>query len=162
MACPAGSIADGLGNAHCVQCASGQYSPLEGGTACSECDAVRFAFPELVLDFNMLILCVQGDYQPDSGSSSCMSCPPGSITTAAGQAECVQCEPGEYSMSAGGTDCTECASEEFNMWPAQHTCYPCNDNSDSVPFQRIKCLCDRGYYMLSDHALSQIMTKYVH
>ena len=96
---------------------------------------------------------IQGDYQPEIGSDSCMSCPVGSVAAGTANTECEPCPSGFFSQYAGGTECTECAEGQFNMISEQGTCHQCSENSHSVKTERDKCLCNEGYYMLSRHRL---------
>ena len=108
---------------------------------------------DLVLDPNRTRLTlhdIQGDYQPNEGSSSCLSCPEGSVADGFGNIECNPCKPGFFSQYEGGTECTECPHGQFNMVWGQKDCQLCNENSFSLKNERDKCLCDEGYYMLSD------------
>lgn len=103
--------------------------------------------------FRFPIPSIQGEHQPAKKQTSCSKCPAGTVADGSGNAQCTPCGPGGYSPSDGGTECTPCADLQFNMLSQQATCHRCGANSFSEEHARNQCLCEEGYYKLSESPL---------
>ena len=66
--------------------------------------------------------CPRGQYQPFSGSASCLDCPTGTVTSS-DRRLCKSCQPGEYVFNA--STCVSCPLATFAPVPLDNGCKPC-------------------------------------
>lgn len=72
---------------------------------------------------NFCVPCFAGQYQPNSGSTSCLSCQAGTIS-AGGATSCSACPPGQYSGVVAAS-CTACPLNTYNPNSGQGSCQQC-------------------------------------
>ena len=69
--------------------------------------------------------CGVGQFQDDSGATTCDSCSPGTFTNATGQTSCTSCGLGQFQDDAGATTCDSCNPGSFTNATGQTTCTSC-------------------------------------
>ena len=119
VSCRAGS-AGGNGDAPCVMCPSGWYSPGPGGSFCPQCPAGKYS---------------------GSNATSCDACVAGyadhdeNATTV-----CEVCEPGYFSVDEQAGSCTACGAGSYsNVSGTNNTCEHCPAGQFANGFPRLGC-----------------------
>lgn len=136
LACPSNTYSSALGSSQCTSCAPGTYtnlraarSPLQclncvrGTGNCTDCvpgeyqhltgqvrcEVVPAGYFSTSVKAEAPIPCELGTYQPNQGSSSCLTCNQGFVTDSIGATTCTQCPNTPFcSLSIGnkcGTGC---------------------------------------------------------
>ena len=126
--CSAGTFADVIGLAQCVDCPAGTFQSKSGASACDQCTPGSYCEAAAAA----MSLCTEGRYGSAPGlrsSSECDECPAGSLCPAgsvaptpcspgsaqplAGQGSCVPCAAGSYQGGSSATVCLQCAAGSY-------------------------------------------------
>nr|XP_006816609.1 PREDICTED: sushi, von Willebrand factor type A, EGF and pentraxin domain-containing protein 1-like [Saccoglossus kowalevskii] len=146
LTCPIGTYHDVTTNT-CTACAIGMYQDTEASTYCQQCPpntlttktrsktisaCVGFCQPGTFSKTGLetCILCPRGSYQPNNGSTSCISCEENLSTWTDGAVSAdyckVGCISGSYSET-GFMPCIPCQRGTYQPRGSQKSCIPCED-----------------------------------
>ncbi|GMI22615.1 hypothetical protein TeGR_g13788 [Tetraparma gracilis] len=131
-------------SAECDECPRGYtYDGKDGGrsectTDRTECSAGSFCRE------NIEITCLDGTFQPSTGSGSCLPCPQGTSTSrgAVSPGECTQCSAGEFQSTVSRTGneiCTDLPSPQCLAYPYTSV------EADKILVQTCNA-CNTGFY----------------
>ena len=98
--------------------------------------------------------CAAGQYQDQTGQSSCKSCEAGQ-EAAADALSCVDCEAGTYSDD--GTSCKQCADGSYQDQATQSSCKTCPEGFPIVNYENSGCQeCNAGtYYVANSYVIAE-------
>ena len=108
--------------------------------------------------------CPPGEYQDQSGQSSCKTCPSGQYQDDSGQSSCKSCAGGQYQDDSGQSSCKTCASTACGTGSTETT--SCSSASNRVCTPNV-CSCANGVAATGadctthgDHICSSCFSEY--
>ncbi len=110
--CEAGKSGPNVGLSTCVFCRSGKFANTESNTACSDCTAGRFAGANGTSA--ECTLCVEGQYNNDTGRTNCDACAQGQYASIPGSRFCLDCNEGKAAGGQGTHECTQCSKGKYS------------------------------------------------
>ena len=142
--CSAGTFADTIGLAQCVDCPAGTFQSKSGATACDPCTPGSYCEVAAAA----VSLCQVGTYSSAPGlssSSECMTCPAGS-SCLVGSVKPIPCRPGSVQPLAGQGTCMPCAAGSYQSESNAKACVACAAGSYCTEGAVVASPCTEGTY----------------
>jgi hypothetical protein len=126
-----------------ADCAHGQFPDLHG-LLCRACPNGWYG-----LDGLECIPCESGQFQNESGQTSCHQCAAGQSAESAVSNGCTSCDSGKYqneNTSTAYNNCKDCPDGWYQGDPGKGLCIQCNAG-EAAPDAKTKCVeCEPGRY----------------
>ncbi|MCR4881334.1 MAG: hypothetical protein K6A44_05215, partial [bacterium] len=149
--CPAGTYQNKTGQTECINCACNKYQDLTGQTSCKAvttgyypaavnakketvhvttaattqviCPAGKKCPVNNATDkCNIPVDCPVGQYQDETGKTTCKNCSAGTYQNETGKTSCKNCSAGTYQNKTGQTECIDCACNKYQNEEGKATC----------------------------------------
>ena len=88
--------------------------------------------------------CDEGQYQNETGKSSCKVCPAGTYADVKGSTVCSKCSTGTYQDGTGKTVCKECPAGQYQDEEGKTSCKTCIKGSMSYAVSSYCIACNNG------------------
>ena len=138
--CPSGFVQNSTGRAFCLPCISGSFSRQRGNAECVLC-AMGRASSTVARNIDCDV-CTKGKYQPEPGTTACLSCIPGKYQTKLEQTTCIDCEINAYTDEPTQAACKSCSAGQYTVATNSASCQSC----DAGSFGRGCKKCPSGWY----------------